>query len=149
MTEETQPSPSHTPALWAERVGTRMYVARNDRGGEVLVGPAEVDGTFTPGELLALALAVCSGMSADHRLAHHLGADFQAVLGVERRPVEEENRYGSFDVDIAVDLSGLGEEERSRVVERAARAVERGCTVGRTVKAGADYALAFSDRSAS
>lgn len=144
-----QPESTRTPALWAERVGTRTYVARNDRGGEVLVGPADVDGTFTPGELLALALAVCSGMSADHRLAHHLGADFQAVLGVERRPVADENRYGSFDVDVAVDLSGLDEEERGRLVERATKAAERGCTVGRTVKAGADYTLTFADRTAS
>lgn len=146
---DTQQTADRTgpPALQAQRVGSRTFLARNDRGAEVLVGPDDVEGTFTPGELLALALAVCSGMSADHRLAHHLGPDYEAVLGVTRTPVPDENRYAGFDVDIAVDMSALDPDARRTMLERAARAAQRGCTVGRTVRAGADYSLTFTDRS--
>ena len=61
--------------LWVERTGVRRYTGRSSRGAEVLVGSADVEGVFTPGELLKIALAACSGMSTDHVLARRLGQD--------------------------------------------------------------------------
>jgi uncharacterized OsmC-like protein len=38
--------------LWVERTGVRRYTGRSSRGAEVLVGSEDVEGVFTPGELL-------------------------------------------------------------------------------------------------
>lgn len=125
--------------LHAQRVGTRTFVARNERGTEILVGPKEVEGTFTPGELLNIAMMVCAGMSADHRFTHVAGADAPAELTVVGEPVANENRYGSFTVTFTADLSQLSEEELTKLRERASAAVDRGCTIGRTIRNGASY----------
>jgi uncharacterized OsmC-like protein len=132
-----------TRALWAERTGTRAYTGRNARGAEVLVGDGE--GEFTPGELLQLALATCSGLSADHRLSHALGADFAAVIGVANQKNEDENRYESLTVEIVSDLSSLDEATRTRTLERSEMAIERHCTVGRTLDSGAPHTIIFTD----
>ncbi|MFH5824007.1 OsmC family protein [Georgenia sp. AZ-5] len=141
------PSPAsaeaEAPALWAERTGTRAYTGRNSRGAQVRVGDGE--GEFSPGELLQIALATCSALSADHRLAHALGADFEAVVGVSKEKNEEENRYESMTVEIVTDLSGLDEPTRARTLERAELAIERQCTVGRTIEAGARHIIVFTD----
>ena len=59
-------TPTETNSVWAERTGTRRYLAHNARGAEVAVGMGP--GEFTPGELLKVALATCNTLSADHRL---------------------------------------------------------------------------------
>lgn len=130
-------------ALWAERTGTRAYTGRNARGAEVLVGDGE--GEFSPGELLQLALATCSGLSADHRLSHALGGDFAAVIGVANQKNEGENRYESLTVEIVTDLSSLDDATRTKTLERAEMAIERHCTVGRTLDAGAPHTILFTD----
>src|SRR5690242_200570 len=68
--------------LWVERTGVRRYTGRSTRGAEVLVGSEDVEGVFTPGELLKIALAACSGMSSDHSLRTRLGDDYSAVIRV-------------------------------------------------------------------
>ncbi|MPV38499.1 OsmC family protein [Georgenia subflava] len=130
-------------ALWAERTGTRAYTGRNSRGAQVLVGDGE--GEFSPGELLQLALATCSTLSADHRLAHALGEDFTAVAGVSNDKNRDENRYNSLTVEIVTDLSGLDDATRAKTLERAELAIEKQCTVGRTLAAGAPHTILFTD----
>jgi len=43
--------------LWVERTGVRRYTGRSSRGAEVLVGNEDVEGVFTPGELMPDQLA--------------------------------------------------------------------------------------------
>ena len=64
--------------LWVERTGTRRYTGRSSRGAEVLIGSVDVEGVFTPGELLKIALAACSGMSSDQPLARRTRALIRA-----------------------------------------------------------------------
>ncbi len=127
--------------LNVERTGPREGVARNGRGAELRYGPIEVDGRFTPGELLALALAACNVMSADHVLTRRLGADTPVTATVTTTKNTAENRYVDAAVDIGVDLSGLDEQARDELRAVVARAVDRGCTVGRTVDAGLPHTL--------
>ncbi|TRW43389.1 OsmC family protein [Georgenia yuyongxinii] len=134
-----------SPALWAERTGTRAYTGHNTRGAQVRIGDSKEEGVFSPGELLQLALAACSALSADHRLSHALGADFNAVVGVSNEKNQEENRYERLTVEIVTDLSALDEEARAKTLERAEIAIERGCTVGRTLAAGAPHRIVFTD----
>ena len=59
--------------LWVERTGIRRYTGRSSRGAEVLIGSETDEGVFTPGELLKIALAGCSGLSSDQPLRRRLG----------------------------------------------------------------------------
>lgn len=128
-------------SLEADRIGVRTYRARNERGGLIVVGPKEVPGAFTPGELLQIALAACAGMSADHRLAHALGEDVAAHLSFGATTVPDENRYDEVRVDIDVDTAALDDAELSRLRERAEHLIAKNCTVGRTLREGAGYTV--------
>ena len=122
--------------LWVERTGLRRYTGRSSRGAEVLVGNEDVDGVFTPGELLKIALAACSGMATDVPLARRLGDDYKATVRVSGPPDREQERYPMLEETLEVDLSGLSDDEAARLLTVVNRAVEQACTVGRTLKEG-------------
>ncbi|MCV7101412.1 OsmC family protein [Mycobacterium palustre] len=122
--------------LWVERTGSRRYTGRSSRGAQVLVGGEDVEGVFTPGELLKIALAACSGMSTDEPLARRLGDDYQAVVRVSGPADREQERYPLLEETLELDLSGLSDDEKQRVLVVVNRAVELVCTVGRTLQSG-------------
>ncbi len=122
--------------LWVERTGSRRYTGYSSRGAQVLVGSEDVDGVFTPGELLKIALAACSGMSSDEPLARRLGDDYQAVIRVSGAADREQERYPLLEETLELDLSGLSENEKQRLLVVVNRAVDLVCTVGRTLKSG-------------
>jgi len=122
--------------LWVERNGTRRYTGYSSRGAQVLIGSEDVDGVFTPGELLKIALAACSGMSSDHPLARRLGDDYKAVVRVSGVADREQERYPLLEETLELDLSGLSEDEKKRLLIVVHRAIDQVCTVGRTLKSG-------------
>jgi uncharacterized OsmC-like protein len=128
-------------ALWVERTGTRTYTGRSSRGAEVLIGPVEAGAVFTPGELLKIALAGCSGMSADAVLARRLGDDVAVTVRVSGQSDPEEDRYFDLHEELVVDLSGLDEAARTRLITVVNRAIDQHCTVGRTLINGATVDL--------
>lgn len=131
-----------TSMLRVERTGTRAGVAVNGRGASLRFGPDDVEGCFTPGELLALALAACNLMSADHAVARRVGPHVNMTGTVT--PVKDtgENAYVSAEVELAVDgADDLDDEAWLELVAVTSRAVERGCTVGRTLDAGMPHSL--------
>lgn len=136
-------TPTETNSVWAERTGTRRYLAHNARGAQVAVGMGP--GEFTPGELLKVALATCNTLSADHRLAKALGEDFDANVICATLKNEEEERYSDFDVQIVADLAALGPDQLAVLTERVRRAIDRGCTVGHTLDKGAGIRLHLLD----
>ena len=93
--------------LWVERTGVRRYTGRSSRGAEVLVGNEDVEGVFTPGELMKIALAACSGMSSDQPLRRRLGDDYQTTIKVSGPADREQERYPLLEERMEVDLSGL------------------------------------------
>jgi uncharacterized OsmC-like protein len=122
--------------LWVERTGVRRYTGHSSRGAEVLVGSESVDGVFTPGELMKIALAACSGMSSDSPLARRLGDDYQAIVRVSGDADRDQEVYPLLEETLEIDLSGLDAAEKDRVLTVVQRAVDQVCTVGRTLKAG-------------
>ena len=122
--------------LWVERTGSRRYTGYSSRGAQVLVGSEDVEGVFTPGELLKIALAACSGMSTDEPLARRLGDDYKAVVKVSGAADRDQERYPLLEETLELDLSGSSEDERQRLRVVANRAVDLVCTVGRTLKSG-------------
>lgn len=131
--------------LWVERTGIRRYTGRSGRGAEVLIGSETDEGVFTPGELLKIALAGCSGLSSDQPLRRRLGDDYQAVIRVSGDADREQERYPALTEKLEVDLSGLSAEEVERLIVVVNRAIDQVCTVGRTLKNGATVTFDVTD----
>jgi uncharacterized OsmC-like protein len=131
--------------LWVERTGTRRYTGHSSQGAEVLIGSEDVDGVFTPGELLKIALAACSGMSSDHPLARRLGDDYQATIRVSGDADRDQEIYPLLQETLEVDRSGLDDAEKTRVLTVVQRAIDQVCTVGRTLKSGTKITLEVTD----
>ncbi|MEU4313635.1 OsmC family protein [Nocardia sp. NPDC024068] len=141
---DTSPAVAPGPTtLWVERTGTRRYTGRSSRGAEVLVGSDGVPGVFTPGELLKIALAACSGMSSDFPLSRRLGDDYDATIRVSGAADRENEVYPQLDEVFELDLSELDEAARERLLVTVQRAIDKVCTVGRTLKAGSKVTLSF------
>lgn len=131
--------------LWVERTGERRYVGRSSRGAEVLVGSEDVEGVFTPGELLKIALAACSGMASDAPLRRRLGDDYRTTIRVCGLADREQERYPLLEEHMELDLSGLSEQEIARVLTVVERAIDQVCTVGRTLKSGTKVTFEVHD----
>jgi uncharacterized OsmC-like protein len=122
--------------LWVERTGVRRYTGRSSRGAEVLIGSEDVEGVFTPGELMKIALAACSGMASDAPLRRRLGDDYDATLRVSGAADREHEVYPLLEESLELDLSGLNEDDKARLLTVVERAIDQVCTVGRTLKTG-------------
>jgi uncharacterized OsmC-like protein len=131
--------------LWVERNGARRYTGHSSRGAQVLIGSEDVEGVFTPGELLKIALAACSGMSSDLPLARRLGDDYQATVRVSGPADREQERYPLLQETLEIDLSGFSDDEKARVLTVVERAVDQVCTVGRTLKSGTTITFEVAD----
>lgn len=127
--------------LWVQRTGVRRYTGHSSRGAQVLIGNEDVNGVFTPGELLKIALAACSGMASDAPLARRLGDDYPATIRVSGPPDREQERYPLLAETLELDLAGLSEAEAARLLTVVHRAVDASCTVGRTLKSGTEVAF--------
>ncbi|AYJ49396.1 OsmC family protein [Rhodococcus sp. P1Y] len=136
MADETTPT-----SLWVERTGTRRYTGKSSRGGEVLIGSESVEGVFTPGELLKIALAACTGMSSDLPLSRRLGDGYDAVVRVSGQADRDNELYPELREVLEVDLSALDPEAQERLLTVVQRAIDKVCTVGRTLKAGTTITL--------
>ena len=131
--------------LWVERTGIRRYTGRSSRGAEVLIGSVTDEGVFTPGELLKIALAGCSGLSSDEPIRRRLGEDFHAVIRVSGDADRADERYPLLKETLEIDLSGLSAQDRQRLVVVVNRAIEQACTVGRTLKSGTEITFDVAD----
>jgi uncharacterized OsmC-like protein len=131
--------------LWVERTGTRRYTGHSSRGAQVLVGSEDVDGVFTPGELLKIALAACSGMSSDQPLARRLGDDYKSVVRVSGDADRDQEIYPLLQETLELDLSGMSEDEKERLLVVVNRAIDLVCTVGRTLKSGTKVTFEVAD----
>ena len=151
--DTTATAPAHTE-LWVERTGTRLYTGKSSRGAEVLIGSESVPGVFTPGELLKIALAACTGMSSDFPISRRLGDNYDATVRVSGAADRENEVYPQHaeataatqdlvDEVLELDLSELDAEAQQRLITLVERSVDKVCTVGRTLKAGTKVTLSF------
>lgn len=143
MTEPRVDPPA--TALWVERTGIRRFTGRSSRGAEVLIGSVTDEGVFTPGELLKIALAGCSGLSGDEPLRRRLGDEFRAVIRVSGDADRDAERYPQLRETLEIDLSGLSDEEKQRLLLVVNRAIDQVCTVGRTLKSGTEITFDIAD----
>ena len=132
--------------LWVDRTGVRRYVGHSSRGAQVLVGSEDVEGVFTPGELLKIALAACSGMASDQPLRRRLGDDYPATIRVAGPADRDQERYPRLSEELEIDVAGLSENEVARLVTVVERAIDQVCTVGRTLKSGTEVTFEVNPR---
>lgn len=144
--DATTPQSEVTPELWVEREGTRRYVGHSSNGARVEIGSAGVEGTFTPGELLKIALAACTAMASDFTASRRLGDDYRSTVRVTGDADRDEERYVQLTESYELDLSGLDPAMVERVLDGIRRSVDANCTVGRTLKAGAEIELEFDTK---
>jgi uncharacterized OsmC-like protein len=84
-------------------------------------------------------------MSTDEPLARRLGDDYKAVVRVSGPADREQERYPLLEEALEVDLSGLSDDEKDRLLVVVNRAVDLVCTVGRTLKAGTTVNFEVAD----
>lgn len=142
MTIDAAPGPANP--VWVHRTGKGTFTGHNPRGATVALSAAGVEGEFfTPGELLKVALAACSAVTAEAPLVRALGDDVDVEVRVAAPSVDR--RYPNLVEELLVDLSALDDATRERVLTVVQRAIDGYCTVGRTLEAGATVDLTIRE----
>jgi uncharacterized OsmC-like protein len=121
-----------------DRTEPGVFVARNARGGELRVS-GDDGATFTPVELLLVAIGACTAADVDAVTGRRSDPEDFAVR-VDAQKVRDE--VGNLLRDIEVTFSvtfpaGPAGDAAREAIPRAVQAShERTCTVSRTVEAG-------------
>ncbi|GAA4869200.1 MULTISPECIES: OsmC family protein [Saccharopolyspora] len=119
------------------RTGDHRFTATNGRGGRVEIGPDGAPDTFTPGELLLAAIAGCSALTGENLLVRRLGEDAAITFTADRdKPPDDPHRFA--EVTVRAEFDGVLDERLLAAVERA---IERYCTVSRSVAEGTPIRL--------
>ena len=122
--------------LEVQRDGQHSFVGRNDRGASVRLGRSGAAGAFSPAELLQIAAAGCSAVTAEELITRRVGEDakFRVTVDADRR--EGASELDAVHVAFDVDVSTLAADQREALAGAVDRAIERLCTVSRTLKKG-------------
>jgi len=135
--------------LWVERTGVRSYIARNGRGAEVPVGGSEdPSAVFSPGELLKIALAACTGLTIDAPLTRRFGDEVAATIVASGVKDVDEDRYPVLTENLLIDVGDLDEKDLKRLGTVVRRAAEEHCTVARTITRGTSVELSINGTAA-
>ena len=121
-----------------ERVGDHEFVATNGRGASVRIGRKGQEGSFSPVELLAAAVAGCAVVTSETLVLRRTGGD-QLTAQADAVQSESGNEVISIPVTLSYDLSAVDDPEALDDLVR--RAVEQFCTVTRTLKQSATAPL--------
>ncbi|KZB83842.1 OsmC family protein [Amycolatopsis regifaucium] len=130
-------------SLEVQRDGEHRFVGRNERGAEVRIGRKGAEGAFSPAELLQIAAAGCSAVTAENLITRRIGEDstFRVSVTADRR--EDASELDGVHVAFDVDVSSLSGEDREALAAAVDRAIERLCTVSRTLKKGISVTESF------
>lgn len=137
---------SSTPVR-VQRDGEHRFTATNERGARVAIGRDGAENAFTPGELLLAAIASCSAVTSENLLTRRLGESLELAVNADRdKDPDDPHKFSSVQVSFDVDLSTLEEEgQRDALVDAVHRAIERVCTVSRTVETGTPITVTLPD----
>ncbi|MEU5881609.1 OsmC family protein [Spirillospora sp. NPDC047279] len=110
------------------------YQATNDRGAHVVIGDStEVEGAFTPVELLLAALGGCEIVTVEPLTAQRGHRMVRLAAQVSADKVAT-SRLGTITVNYEVELPE-GDDEAADVLAKVAQRVhEKYCTVGNALK---------------
>lgn len=124
------------------RTGEHTFTASNGRGGEVTIGRDGAPDAFTPGELLLAAIAGCSAVTSENLLVRRAGQDADIAVHADRdKTAEDPNKFSEVTVRFDVDLGAVEAGDRAKLLDAVERAIERYCTVSRSVAEGTSISL--------
>ncbi|MEV6874364.1 OsmC family protein [Amycolatopsis sp. NPDC051128] len=129
--------------LEVRRDGQHAFVGRNDRGAEVRLGRAGAEGAFSPAELLQIAAAGCGAVTAEELITRRVGEDAKFCVTVSADRREGASELDAVHVAFDVDVSTLAADHRAALAAAVDRAIERLCTVSRTLKKGVPVTETF------
>ncbi|HEY2059795.1 MAG TPA: OsmC family protein [Amycolatopsis sp.] len=122
--------------LEVQREGEHSFVGRNERGAQVRLGRKGAEGAFSPAELLQIAAAGCAAVTAEELITRRVGEDSKFRVGVTADRREGASELDAVHLAFDVDVSGLEQAQREALADAVDRAIERLCTVSRTLKKG-------------
>ncbi|WP_371783532.1 OsmC family protein [Streptosporangium subroseum] len=109
------------------------FVARNDRGAEVLMGTGDEQGVFTPVELLLVALGGCNIVTVEPLTAQRGHRMVRLAMTVQVEKIET-SKLGPITITYDVELPE-GDEKAAEVLRAVAQRVEeKYCTVSRALR---------------
>ncbi|HEY9524523.1 MAG TPA: OsmC family protein [Thermopolyspora sp.] len=120
------------------------FVARNDRGAEVLIGTGDEEGAFTPVELLLAAVGGCNIVTVEPLTAQrgHRLVRLAVTVSAEKA---EPSRLGPVTVTYDVELPE-GDAKADDVLRAVAgRVHERYCTVSRSLSEGTEVGIVLPE----
>ncbi|UJW33148.1 OsmC family protein [Saccharothrix sp. AJ9571] len=122
--------------LEVERIGEHVFAGRNERGAEVRIGRKGQADVFSPAELLQIAAAGCAAVTAEDLVVRRTGEEAKFLVEVTADRNDAASELDAIHVSFDVDLSSLDDERRAALAVAVDRAIERLCTVSRTLKKG-------------
>ncbi|MBN6036821.1 OsmC family protein [Amycolatopsis sp. 195334CR] len=129
--------------LEVERIGEHVFAGRNERGAEVRIGRKGQEDVFSPAELLQIAAAGCAAVTAEDLVVRRTGEDAKFRVEVTADRNEAASELDAIHVAFDLDLSSVDAERRAALAVAVDRAIERLCTVSRTLKKGIPVTESF------
>ncbi|WP_326565706.1 OsmC family protein [Amycolatopsis rhabdoformis] len=120
--------------LEVQREGEHDFVGRNERGAQVRIGRRGAEGSFSPAELLQIAAAGCSAVTAENLITRRVGEDSKFSVSVTADRREGASELDGVHMAFDVDVSSLDAAQREALATAVDRAIDRLCTVSRTLK---------------
>ncbi len=121
-----------------ERAEAGAFVARNARGGELRTS-GDGSASFTPVELLLVAIAACSAADVDAITSRRAEPD-ELRARVDARKVRDADGNILRDIELTFSVrfpdGPDGDAARAALPRAVQTSHERSCTVSRTVEAG-------------
>jgi putative redox protein len=130
------PSETTHRTLTVERVAAGQFEAVNSRGGRIVFGTG-ADGSFTPTELLLIAIGGCTAIDVDIITGRRAEPEsFEIVVDADKVRDEGGNHLANIEITyrIRFPAGAAGDEARAVLPDAVGRSHERLCTVGRTVE---------------
>jgi putative redox protein len=130
-----------------ERTSAGQYLARNVRGGSIRVGHGGDDDSFTPVELLLVALGGCTAIDVDLATSRRTEPDeFRIRVTGDKIQDGSGNRMENLRIEFTVRFpAGESGDAARQVLPRAVRdSHDRLCTVSRTVELGTPVATGIA-----
>jgi len=125
-------------SLTIGRTALGKFEVTNPRGGSLVTGKGD-DADFTPGELLLVAIASCTGVDVDMLTSRRAEPErFKVRVDADKMKDELGNHLGNITLtfDIRFPEGPQGDQAREVLPAMVQRSRDRLCTVGRTVQIG-------------
>jgi putative redox protein len=120
-----------------ERVAAGQFAAVNSRGGRIVFGTGG-DESFTPTELLMIAIGGCTAIDIDIITGRRAEPEsFEIIVDADKVRDEGGNRLANIEVTyrLRFPAGAAGDEARAVLPAAVKRSHDQLCTVGRTIEA--------------